>query len=129
MFGRKSAEPEEQKSKGSDLATYWQTAPLEEAVARLADLRRDAELGAQIIQRRLNEERREEIRCAQCKREIADGKWAYLNTPLNLETGMHEKIYYCSSRCFLLAKQPLTAARYERQEREARDEQESRRRA
>lgn len=84
----------------------WHTMPLEEAVKRLASLRADAEMGAQIIQQRARE-REEDQKCVICGLAIK-GVPASIITVRDQATLLAYNEYYCSAECVARKQQRQT---------------------
>jgi hypothetical protein len=78
----------------------WYTMELAEAERKLADLRKQAEEGAVILQQRLATERaKDQIKCVICDATIIPGRHAMQSATRDPHTGVLYNIFYCSQRC------------------------------
>jgi hypothetical protein len=90
-------------SKQADAKADWETMPLDEAKAALAEMRADAELGARIIQERIGKERPEQV-CAVCGT-VIKGLPAQIVPVRTDSTGLWDNIFYCSAECVVRRNQ------------------------
>lgn len=81
----------------------WETAPLDGALAHLAEIRAETEKGGLVLQRRVSEQKIEKVKCFGCDNiiNLSEGRWATMRTRNNFETGLPESAYACSAACGL----------------------------
>lgn len=88
----------------------WETAPMQDALAFLAEVRALCEKGGIILQKRQSEERLTLVKCYGCENmiDIASGKWMIYRVRNNFETGLPEAAYACSQACGLKLNREFT---------------------
>lgn len=81
----------------------WDTEPLDEALAYLAEIRAEVERGGLALQKRVSELKVEKVKCFGCDNiiNLSEGRWATMRTRNNFETGLPESQYACSAACGL----------------------------
>jgi len=81
----------------------WSDAPLDDALAHLAEIRAECETGGLLLQKRVSELKIEKVKCFGCENMInlSEGRWATMRTRNNFETGIPESAYACSAACGL----------------------------
>ncbi len=90
----------------------WESSTIDDGLAKLADLRSEAERGGLILQRRMSVERVNDAICynPDCKRgadgqpmriDIGSGRFAGSKSRINNDTGIMETAYACSAACYL----------------------------
>jgi hypothetical protein len=81
----------------------WESAKLDDALAYLAEIRAECEVGGLILQKRVSELKIERVKCFGCENMInlSEGRWATMRTRNNFETGIPESAYACSAACGL----------------------------
>lgn len=88
----------------------WETAPLQDALSFLAEVRALTEKGGVMLQKRISEQRVEYVKCFGCENMInlASGKWMTYRIRNNFETGLAETAYACSQACGLKLNRDFT---------------------
>lgn len=88
----------------------WETAPLQDALSFLAEVRALCEKGGILLQKRASEERVQYVKCFGCENmvDISSGKWVTYRTRNNFETGLTETAYACSQACGLKLNRDFT---------------------
>lgn len=88
----------------------WDSSPLDDALAYLAEIRAECEHGGLILQRRVSELKVEKVKCFGCSNmiDISQGRWATMRTRNNFETGLSESAYACSAACGLKLNRDFT---------------------
>lgn len=107
--------PEERKERAKQAASKrwaspaavkvdWESIPLEEGLAKLADLSAELESARAILARRHEVATHDQkvVQCFSCQGSIEPGKQAGSRTRHNPETGIMETAYACSAACFLV---------------------------
>lgn len=81
----------------------WELAPIDDALAYLAEIRVECERGGLILQKRVSELKVERVKCFGCDNiiNLSEGRWATMRTRNNFETGLPESAYACSAACGL----------------------------
>lgn len=81
----------------------WEFAPLDTALAYLAEIRAECETGGLLLQKRVSELKIEKVKCFGCDNiiNLSEGRWATSRTRNNFETGIPETAYACSAACGL----------------------------
>src|SRR5439155_4771154 len=88
----------------------WELAPLDDALAYLAEIRAECEAGGLLLQKRVSELKIEKVKCFGCDNVInlSEGRWATSRTRNNFETGIPETAYACSAACGLKLNREFT---------------------
>lgn len=88
----------------------WETAPLQDALSFLAEIRALVEKGGILLQKRVSEERVQYVKCYGCENmvDISSGRWVTYRTRNNFETGLPETAYACSQACGLKLNREFT---------------------
>lgn len=88
----------------------WDTAPLDDALAYLAEIRAECERGGLALERRVSDLKVEVVKCFGCDNMInlSQGRWATSRTRNNFETNIPETAYACSAACGLKLNRDFT---------------------
>ena len=99
-----------QMTPNTEPAYQFTDAPLDAALAYLAEIRAECETGGLLLQKRVSELKVEKVKCFGCDNiiNLSEGRWATSRTRNNFETGIPETAYACSAACGLKLNRDFT---------------------